>query len=243
MDINRSHRGFFLYERKGVISFFMRGLNGWFSEVFPLFSFKMLLKFDKGDYRRYSDEELVRLLAQEDRKAFDELYHRYWSKLILQAKIKLDSETDAEEIVQDVFVGLWKRRKSLDLKYTFYSYIASCVKYEIFSLYAKREKNKLFVSGIEAAHQLNANATQDWMDYDSVRSTIEETVQSLPEKCRLVFRLSREEGLSHQEIADKLHISTKTVEAHISKALRLIGQSISNLTVVSFVFWEYMSRR
>lgn len=191
-------------------------------------------------YHELSDKELVSRLKQDDVKAFKELYNRYWNKLLLQAKIKLNSEADSEEIVQNVFIGLWKRRKNLLLKYTFHTYIASCVKYEIFSHYAKLEKNRKFVvDDIEELYKLSVNTTEEWLSYDSVHSIIEETVAKLPEKCKLVFRMSREEGLSHKEIANELNISTKTVEAHITKALRIISQSTDNLSVLSFIIWEY----
>nr|WP_321413309.1 RNA polymerase sigma-70 factor [uncultured Allomuricauda sp.] len=190
-----------------------------------------------------SDEELVARIRKEDKKAFGILFDRYWERLLLQARIKLNSEFEAEEVVQDVFVGLWKRRHKLELRYTFHSYIASCVKYEIFARYAKREKNKRFVHDENEILQLVDTNTEDWLDYESVRSMIEKAVEELPERCRLVFKMSREEGLSHKEISEELNIGTKTVEAHITKAIRLVGRSIGYSNMVGFLFLEYLKSR
>jgi DNA-directed RNA polymerase specialized sigma24 family protein len=67
-------------------------------------------------YSQYSDNELVRFLrGNGDRIAFEELFNRYWNKLLIQAIIKLESEVEAEEVVQDIFMNLWRRRKTLVL--------------------------------------------------------------------------------------------------------------------------------
>lgn len=177
-------------------------------------------------YSSYSDTELVGYLKGKfANAAFEELYKRYWKKLLIQALFKLSSEVEAEEVVQDVFTDLWERKETIEIRNSFHTYIASCVKYQILSRLARKKKDRSFEQEIKKSQSKDANDTEAWLDYETTRKQIEDTIKSLPEKCRLVFRLSREEGYSQKEIADELNISTKTVETHITKALKKIRSS------------------
>ncbi len=181
-------------------------------------------------YSSYTDNELVaRLQKNSSKTAFEELYNRYWEKLLFQALIKLNSEAEAEEVVQDVFLNLWKRRHTLEIKFTFHTYIASCVKYEILNKLAHRQKETNLKEQSYTYLKEETNTTEENINYNTLVNQIEETVNALPEKCQLVFRLSREEGLSQKQIAEKLNISPKTVETHITKALKAIRSTIGKM--------------
>jgi len=186
-------------------------------------------------YASYDDVELVRCLKSRDgRDAFKELYNRYWKKLLVQALIKLRSEVEAEEVVQDVFVVLWERRESIEIRKTFHTYMASCVKYQILTRLASQRKYSAFEQELRMGINDGVNLTENWLDYETTRRQIEETVLGLPEKCQLVFRLSREEGYSQKEIAEELGISTKTVETHLGKALKIIRSSVQQFLLSLF---------
>jgi RNA polymerase sigma-70 factor (ECF subfamily) len=183
-----------------------------------------------GKYASYSDAELIRCLKEKgDKAAYEELYNRYWKKLLVQAFIKLKTEIEAEEVVQDVFLDLWERKESIEIRKTFHTYMAACVKYQILTRLALQRKHATFEREARLTVTEGVNLTEDWLDYETTRRQLEETVQCLPEKCQLVFRLSREEGYSQKEIADTLGISTKTVETHLGKALKVIRSSFQQL--------------
>ncbi|KIC92692.1 RNA polymerase sigma-70 factor [Flavihumibacter solisilvae] len=171
-----------------------------------------------------SDCQLVTLLREnENRKAFETLYNRYWKKLLILARCKTGSEQEAEEIVQQVFLNIWKMRKELHIRNTFHTYIASCVKYEILATLSRQQKYQNAVNTLSGNPTADLdNQTSEWLDYSAVRQQLEQTVRSLPEKCQLVFRLSRESGYSEKQIADVMSISRKTVQAHMSKALKVL---------------------
>ncbi|WP_153798991.1 RNA polymerase sigma factor [Foetidibacter luteolus] len=178
-----------------------------------------------------TDNELFNHVSNDDQAAFRILYDRYWRKLLVHAVVKLESEVEAEELVQEIFLQLWKRRKQIQLKNSFHTYIASMLKYEILARFKKRRQQQLLQQGM-----VNDAGNTDTNDaaYELLRREIEITIQSLPEKCRLVFRLSRDEGLSEKQIAEQLNIAPKTVEAHISKALKKLRASLQTLLCLYF---------
>ena len=177
-------------------------------------------------YHSYTDAELLLLIKKDDEKAFHVLYEKYWEKLLVQAFVKLQSTQEAEEIVQTIFTNLWKRRHTLQLKFSFHTYVASMLKYEILRQLALNKKEKQRRANAPWLHVVEDNSTCEWLDYEQLQSDIEKEVQSLPEKCQLVFRLSREEGLTENQIAESLNIAPKTVQAHIGKALKQLRSSL-----------------
>jgi len=136
------------------------------------------------DSESHSDEELILLIQQDDNIAFEALYERYWKKLYYQAARKTDSLEDAQEIVQNIFTSIWIRRQQLHIESNVSSYLAVAVKYKVFKYLAQRYKR-------EASQQDN-----DWVDFDNstkLRARLEQVVSTLPEKCQLIFKLSREQ--------------------------------------------------
>lgn len=190
-----------------------------------------------SEFISYTDEALVQLFpGSKASEAFEQLFNRYWEKLLVHAKIKLENEADAEEVVQQVFVNLWNRRNTLQLTHNFYTYIASSVKYEIFNLLAKQQKQKEFA--LNAKRKLSVRAEEDGMteryDYEDKLALLQQELAKLPEKTRIIFLMSRDNELSGKEIAEKLDISTKTVEAHITKALKQLKSSLGEYFYLFF---------
>ncbi|MNK15548.1 ECF RNA polymerase sigma-E factor [compost metagenome] len=177
----------------------------------------------------FTDEDLLALLKNNDERAFGLLYDRYWERMIAKAYAALGSTVDAEEIVQDTFVNLWKKRHSIELKFSFKTYISAVVKYEIYAKIAGLKKRKDQANVESDTIELVDDSTQQWLEFDELRTYIETAMNSLPEKCRLVFSLSRFDELSNEEIAKTLDISKKTVEAHITKALKTLRDNMGNI--------------
>lgn len=176
-----------------------------------------------------TDEDLLALLKNEDRKAFTVLYDRYWERMTAKAFSAIGSPIDAEEIVQDAFVDLWEQRKSIVLRYSFNTYLSAIVKYKIYAKLVEFKKSK--GSGrvnIEDMEFVD-DSTQQNLQFDDLRLHIESAMNVLPEKCRLIFHLSRFRELSNEEIAQSLNISKKTVEAHITKALKTLKENIRKI--------------
>ena len=134
---------------------------------------------------------------------------------------------EAEEIVQDIFVSLWKRRNDLGEINTLSSYLAVSVKYRVIKMLDKRSSRQKYTDYTRPALSLTDDSTQQWLEFEELRSRLAVFVADLPEKCRLVYQLSRESGLSQKRIAEELSISEKTVEAHLGKALRTLRTRLS----------------
>jgi len=185
-------------------------------------------------YRAHTDEQLLSLLQAGDEGAFTELYARYWDKLLARGMTQLKSLEDTEELLHDIFVRLWKRRETIQIRYSFHTYIAAMLKYEVLKKLADRKKMKLQGLSESPESSLADYSTQQRLDFLELQERLEASIKQLPEKCRLVFRLSREEGFSGKEIARKLQITPKTVENHLNRALRALRSSL-NLFLTLFL--------
>ena len=174
-------------------------------------------------YSYHSDEQLLQLMQAGEESAFTELYNRYWDKLLPRAVMQLGSREDAEELLHDVYVRLWKRRGTIELRHSFHTYIAAVLKYEILHRLADRKNKRLRERAAGEQQLLLADrSTEEQLDFLDLQEQLEASVRQLPDKCQLVFRLSREKGLGEKEIADQLQISPKTVQNHIHRALQAL---------------------
>jgi len=181
---------------------------------------------DMGQYKNFTDIELVATLKTGDKTAFAEIYNRYWDKLFSIAGHKLDQLEDAEEVVQNIFISLWNRRATLNITSTLNSYLAVSVKYRVIKVLEKQYHQRKYADSLGKQQGLD-DSTQEWLEFTELKAQLERLVRELPDKCQLVYRMSREDGFSQKEIAGKLDISEKTVEAHLGKALKTIRSGLN----------------
>jgi RNA polymerase sigma-70 factor (ECF subfamily) len=179
------------------------------------------------DYTTLNDKELIMLLSTNDMQAFTEIYNRYWKKLFSIAANKIQDLDDAEEIVQDIFVELWKRRDKLNVINTLSPYLAVSVKYRVIKWFDKRNNRQKYANYSKDHINIADHSTEQWLEFEELKDRLMEFVAELPEKCRLVYQLSREAGYSQKMIAGEMGISEKTVEAHLGKALKTLRARLS----------------
>ncbi|NQX38369.1 RNA polymerase sigma-70 factor, ECF subfamily [Pedobacter steynii] len=178
-----------------------------------------------GGYVNFSDQELLEELRLGNRVAFTELFNRYWKKLLAVSYAYTKDRSSAEEIVQEVFIGLWNRKDQLNIK-TLEPYLATAVKFSVFkSIHQQKRREELTMLNYQTElvaldeEKIHAKFLQEYIDG---------IVEQLPEKCRLVFKYSRNDGLSIPEIAAEMNIAEKTVEAHLTKALKTIKKDLNS---------------
>lgn len=174
---------------------------------------------------KYSDEQLSQLLKGGNEQALKLILDRYWEPLFKMAIHILDDRFICEDVIQNIFIKIWQNRDSLDFTYSLKAYLFASTRYEIYrqiKLLTKIDEKtaQLMESRIESYNPHNE------LEYRQLLENVERIVNALPERCRDIYIMSREEELSHKEIASYLKISVKTVESQITIALRRIRNSL-----------------
>lgn len=179
----------------------------------------------------YSDDILLlKLIQQNDRIAFQHLFYQYADALVRFVQHYIHDKEKAEEIVSDLFLHLWERRHTIQIKLTLKAYLFQSAKNRAFS-FIRDEQPVLFLADHPHAEVWKEDPCG--MEIEELNNLIREAVSLLPDKCREIFRKSREENLTNKKIAAQMNISEKTVENQITIALKKIraylGDSYSYL--------------
>jgi RNA polymerase sigma-70 factor (family 1) len=182
----------------------------------------------------YTDTELLEKLQKEisdesAEYAFEAIYDRYWTKLLAIAYNHLRDKQASEEVVQEIFITLWERRKKVEIE-TLSSYLATAVKFAVFKAIATEKRHKELIDSNYRQETVQWDETQIHARF--LEEYLNGVTESLPEKCRLVFVYSRHQGLSIPDIAHEMNIAPKTVEAHLSKALKILRLSLKDIQVL-----------
>jgi len=180
-----------------------------------------------------SNSELIMLIQKDDRVAFYHIYERYSKRLYGFVLRYIKQKEDAEEIVQEVFVKIWESRNKIDAYSSFESFLFTIAYNTTISLLRKRSNEKKYLEYLKSLQQ-SANSPDliDEIQFNELNDRVQSLLNELTPRQKEIFKLSREEGLTHDEIARKLDISVNTVKKHMSNTLALLKSQIdSNLTV------------
>lgn len=177
-----------------------------------------------------SDIQLLHQLRNGDERAFTALYKRYWKLLFAVAANKLDNLAEAEELVQDVFSDLWDRRHTLSLTGELPAYLAVAMKYQVINLQAKKKRARAYDTYARENISPADHSTEQWLSFEELKDQLSTLVARLPERCRLTYQLSREQGLSQKEIAREMDISEKAVEHNLARAVKSLRTGLKHLS-------------
>lgn len=186
--------------------------------------------------KRFNTDTLVEQLKKGDVEAFDALFDEYSQKLFGFALKYLKSEVEAEELVQEVFVRVWENRKSLKSDYSFKSYLYTIALNQIRKFFNKRAIALRYITDVKSDAPNLDNNTVDSIDYASVLERIDELIEKLPERKKLIFIKSRKEGKSSKEIAEELQITVGTVDNQVSDAMKIIRETLKNENLSILLF-------
>lgn len=178
-------------------------------------------------YEQLPEMDLLVLLKNGNKAAFEALYNLYWAKMYSTAYKRIKNGVIAEEIVQDVFTDLWYRRDMLPNISHLAGYLHSAVHYRVINHIQKEIQKDKFEKHVALYHLDFDNSTEESLLYNDLNFQINREVELLPVKCREVFNLSRTHHKTNKEIAQSLGITEKAVEKHITKALKHLRASLN----------------
>lgn len=171
--------------------------------------------------------KLFQQIKAGNRTAFDKLFQLYYEQLVQQAYTTTQNLANAEDIVQAVFIDFWTKSKELTIEKTVIGYLTRMVQYRCID-YFRQQKSKGIQQEKYFENTLSldiASPEEELLNAENL-AAIYKKIDALPPKCGIVFKMSRFEEMSYDEIADALDITKKTVEYHISTALRLLRKGI-----------------
>ncbi len=173
-------------------------------------------------------KEMIHKVSVDDSQdAFKEIYLSFYSKLLHLAIYYVKSEEVAEEIVLDVFGEVWEKRARLAEIYNFNAYICQMVRNVSVNYIRKQLDSPRTLDGLDEHSVFSVGETPE-SDLISMElmNKLNDTIETLPDRCKLVFKLIREENLKYKEVAAMLNISLKTTEAHMTLAVKRLRKVI-----------------
>lgn len=180
---------------------------------------------------------LIEKVKQGDKDSFTTLFRVHYPRIHSFLSSLLKDRELAEEITQDVFFRLWINREQLNPDLSFDSYLFNMAKNTVINIHKKRgvEQRYMDAHSAEEATAKDTTDTEEQLYYKELQLLIDEAVTLMPPQQQHIFRLSREQGLKNAEIAEKLNISKRTVEKHISNSLNILRKVIENNYLLFFV--------
>lgn len=183
--------------------------------------------------RHLSNADLLTLLTEGDEDAFLEIYFRYGRKLKRYVYGYVHDKELSEDLVQDIFIDLWQRRRSLPSHAVVDKYLFRAAKNQVLNHLRSEGVRKKYV---EHFNQFIAggydNSNEETQRVNALQAVIDRGIAELPETCQQAFRLSRYEHVCIQEIADRMHVSPRTVEGYLTKTLAHLRSSLGEFMIL-----------
>ena len=187
---------------------------------------------------KYDDHDLVQLLQKGNVAAFDSLFEVYSPKLFGFALKYFKNETDAEELVQEVFVKIWENRQTIKSEYSFKSYLFTIALNQIRKFFNKKAIYHRYAERLQHDPMLADLQDTQTEDYETTLEKINYIINLMPPRRREIFKRSKLEGKSSKEVAAELNISPGTVDNQVSEALLFIRSrmNLETHTLLLFAF-------
>jgi RNA polymerase sigma-70 factor, ECF subfamily len=184
-------------------------------------------------------ENLLNDLKKGNQDAYTLIFNEYFSRLSQFAATYVIDRSEAKNIVQDVFVKLWETRQNIRENTSILSYLLTITRNSCLDFLKHKQVEYKYQKLVVKNHnelELNYYALKrleiDLLDYNEIEQIIERTLSALSPQCQQVFRMSRFENLSNPEIAEKLEIGIKAVEANITRALKIFRNELKDYITI-----------
>ena len=182
------------------------------------------------------EQDLLEKMKTGNQGAFDSIFNTHYEPLVRVAHSLVSDLAVAEDVVQEVFIKFWERRETVNIEKTIYGYLKQAVIFRSIDYLRKTKRlNEHILIHQQSTLQLNLHTPEKELLSKENLKAIYEKIEALPEKSKLIFKLSRFEELSYSEIAQQLNVSVKTVEYHISRALEILRESVFGVFVIAYL--------
>lgn len=195
---------------------------------------------NKGFILDNGEQNIIKKL---DEASFELLFKSSFKGLCWFAVKYVKDLDTAKEIVQDAFINLWEKRENIDLSKPVKSYLSTIIYNKSLNYLRDNKKFNKDILAFENIYPDTGYYQTDKLIEDEISIKIKSAIEELPEKCREVFILSRYENLKYQQIADKLQISVKTVEAQMSKALQHMRIRLVDYITIMILFYNIIKNK
>jgi len=180
---------------------------------------------------QFSEQHNWQLISEGDKQAYEHLFRAYYQSLCNYSCTLLKDMDEAEEVVQNVFYILWNKRESLQISGSLKSYIYRAVHNDSLNKIKHKKVRAVYADDYRSSVSATESGLQT-LEAKELGKEINAAIDSLPEQCGVVFKLSRFEHLKYSEIAEQLNISIKTVENHMGKALKLLRARLKDYITI-----------
>jgi len=172
------------------------------------------------------EKQVIRRIRNGDEQAFEWLFRQYYEKLCQWAYHYLRDLDSSEEVVQELYYNLWKNRATLEFYVSVKSYLYKAVSNNCKMLIRKKGRHDAIEADLASQNPGSVTEPEELLEVKEIKEVVSKTLNELPEKPAQIFRMSRYERLKYREIAEKLSISIKTVEANMGKALKIFRKNL-----------------
>lgn len=179
-----------------------------------------------------SQTRLVRVIQRGDKKAFEQLFREWYVRLCLYAESIVRDRDMAEDVVQNVFCGLWEKRQEMQIRESVKAYLYRSVYHAALNTLKHEKVKSAFLDFIQKQGSIAENNIEYLMNqenHDRLVLEVNRVIGRLPEQCRDIFRMSRFEGMKNQQIAFELNISVRTVEVQLYRAMKRLREELQHL--------------
>ncbi|MDR6784496.1 RNA polymerase sigma-70 factor (family 1) [Pedobacter africanus] len=184
-----------------------------------------------------SDEELLQVLQQGNRQAYEVIYDRYWQILFRFARKMMQDESAAKDVVQDVFTTLWIKSAEKNIRPPLAAFLYTLIRNKILDRIKHSKVEAKYLDSLKQVMSLSEALPDRMYIEKELYDQIEKEISQLPEKMRIIFEKSRKEYKSNQEIAEELSISNKTVRNQLSNAVRILRNKFGDSAHIFLTFF------
>lgn len=186
-----------------------------------------------------SEEILAEKIRKGDAEAYEHVFKTWYAPLCRYGWTILKDKEEAEDVVQQVFISLWEKRETLEVKVSLKSLLYKYVYNAGLNRVQQKKVRSNYAKEAQVV-QLNYTEAEKKLEEKELSNKIEKSIDGLPEQCAKIFRMSRFQHLKYQEIADQMGLSVKTVENQMGKALKLLRENLKEYLpfVLFFIFLQ-----